>query len=159
MKRVIIIIRSVFRLLGYTITSGACLFIVLFYLEHLDISTLRYKFNFLDLYFFVTTAVLPFLRLYYNSWFISTENDSSYRGKALDTYHQEMAHQQKDKKWSSNGVYVNPWEYTTPYTQSYDSSLNWVYSIAKCLFMSILFILFAPVFLMVILFQRFRKKS
>ena len=159
MALIVRIIKIIFRLIGYSINSGICLLIILLYLGHLDILTLHYKFNFWDLYFFTTTILLPFFRLIYNSWFISTNNNPSYRGKALDTYHQEMSRQQKGQKWSSKGVYVNPWEYTTPYTQSYDSSLNWVYSLAKCLCMSILFIIFAPLFLIVAFVQKIKKDN
>lgn len=158
MKLLIISLKVLWRWIVYSLVSILCLVIVLLYLRHVSLISFHYEFHHEDIYFLITAALLPFFRLFYNNWFISTNNTASYRKKALDTYHQEMARQQKNKKWSSNGTYVNPWEYTTPYTQDYDSSLNWVYDLAKSLFISLLFIGFAPIFFVLVIKRRWIKK-
>ncbi|MYY59089.1 hypothetical protein FYL18_08945 [Lactobacillus salivarius] len=100
------------------------------------------------MYFFITTAILPFFRLKHQSWFISDgEPVVSYKQKALDLHHQDLAQNHKDRKWTSNGVYTNPYEYTSVDTMSHDNMSEWLYSVAKSMIMSMLFIFLGPIFI------------
>ncbi|MDD1403563.1 hypothetical protein [Ligilactobacillus salivarius] len=110
------------------------------------------------MYFFITTAILPFFRLKHQSWFISDgEPVVSYKQKALDLHHQDIAQNHKDRKWTSNGVYTNPYEYMSVDTMSHDNMSEWLYSIAKSVIMSILFIFFGPIFIVIGIYVKYKS--
>lgn len=135
------------RLLAYLLTGCLALLVILVYRRELDFTDLSYHFRLSQLYFGFNLLLLPWFRLLHPLVFISQpENFKSYKTRALDFYHQDLAAHSKRKKWSSDGVNVNPYEYLSPYTMSYDNALNWAYNLCKALLMSILFLLAGPCF-------------
>lgn len=148
-----------FKLLGYFITGLLSFFAIMLYLQNLSLYPFRYHFEFYDIYFLITMLVLPFFRIAHPSWFkADDEQFVSYKQKALDLYHQDLAQNHKNRKWSSNSVSVNPWEYTTTTTQTYSNAAGWGYSLAKSLFVSTLFIIFAPLFYGISLLKKCKHK-
>lgn len=135
-----------------------CLTLIFIYKEDIIFHPTRYTFEMQHMYFFITTAILPFFRLKHQSWFISDgEPVVSYKQKALDLHHQDLAQNHKDRKWTSNGVYTNPYEYTSVDTMSHDNMSEWLYSIAKSVIMSILFIFFGPIFIVIGIYVKYKS--
>lgn len=99
-----------------------------------------------QIYFALTLLGLPFFRLKHPNLFISSEQFVSLRQKALDQHHQDVASHYRGGRWGSSGVRVNPFEYTSPYTQSFDGATGLAYNFAKSFLMTLLFLFFAPLF-------------
>ncbi len=131
-----------------------CLIGILLYLRDITIDPFKYTFRIYHMYFYVTLALLPIFRITHEKWFNSLGEYVSPRGRALQQHHDDIANQYKGGRWSTKGVRVNPYEYTTPYTMSYDSSLDWAYALVKKVCMSFLFIIVAPLFYVVDMFLR-----
>ncbi|WP_230913618.1 hypothetical protein [Agrilactobacillus fermenti] len=141
---------QILKWFGYLVTGVLALMAILVYRYDLSFFPFQYQFRLYQLYLFATLMLLPFFRLQHPTWFVSkSDNFESPKKRALDLHHQDMAQHHTDRQWSSNGVSTNPWEYTTADTMTYDESINWAISIVKALFMSILFILAAPVFYLI----------
>ncbi|KRL39009.1 hypothetical protein [Liquorilactobacillus uvarum] len=140
-------IRIFFKLVAFFIVGLIGFISILMYLGSLSFYPFKYKFEFYNIYFFITLILLPFFRITHMSWFKSSDDQFvTYKQRALDMHQQDIAQNHKNRKWSSNGVSVNPWEYTTTTTLTYGNSAGWGYSLAKSLFMSTVFIIFAPIF-------------
>lgn len=155
MKRIRYIIKIV-----YGLGIGACCLVeILFYIGSITIDPLKYNFEIYHIYFYLTLILLPFFRISHRSWFVSADDYVSPRQKALEQHHEDIAKQHKGGRWSVSGVRVNPYEYTSPYTMSYDNSLNWVSSFVKSIFVSILFIIFAPLFYLASCFLHKRNEE
>lgn len=134
--------RLLLRFIHYSLISLICLAFILWY--H---TPTKFALTPLTSYFILMALILPFFRLKWPHYFSSgPDNFVSYRKKALDLYHQDKASHHPRGRWSTKGVSTNPYEFTNPYTQDYDASLNWGYHLAKPLLVSLLFILFAPLF-------------
>lgn len=129
-----------------------CTVSILLYLEDITVDPLNYTFKIYHIYFYLTMLLFPIFRVTHEKWFNTSEEYVSPRGKALQQHHDDIANQYKGGRWSTKGVRVNPYEYTTPYTMSYDSSLDWTYALVKKICMSFLFILAAPLFYVVEIF-------
>lgn len=154
------IVSLCFRWLCYLLLGGIALGALLMYLDALVFyPSFAYHFEFYQLYFVITLLLLPFFRLRHPYLFISAEQFISLRQKALDQHHQDIASHHRGGRWGSNGVRVNPFEYTSPYTQSYDGATGLAYSLAKSFFMSLLFLLFAPLFYLGIFVHQKIKKD
>lgn len=136
-------IRLGLRFLHYSLISLLCLAFVIWY----DTPT-TFKVTPLTCYFILTACLLPFFRFKFPHYFSSDRSEQfvSYRKRALDLYHQDKATHHPRGRWSTKGVLTDPYEFTNPYTQDYDESLNWIYRLVKPLLLSLLFILFAPLF-------------
>lgn len=146
------IVSICFRWSCYLLFGALALVALLMYLDALVFyPSFAYHFEFYQLYFVITLLLLPFFRLRHPRLFISDDQFVSLRQKALDQHHQDVASHYCGGRWDSSGVRVNPFEYTSPYTQSYDGATDLAYSLAKSFFMSLLFLLFAPLFYLGIL--------
>lgn len=117
-----------------------------------------YHFQWYHLYLGGTLLCLPIFCLRHPQLFSTDDDFVSYRQKALDHYHQDKASHYRGGRWTTSNVHTDPFEYTSNYTQSYDSSIGVSYSFAKSLFMSAIFLLFAPLFYLG-LYLRTHKKS
>jgi hypothetical protein len=150
MKKLILILKIVSSFL----LGALCAVGILPYLRDITIDPLKYTFKIYHVYFCITMLLLPIFRVTHEKWFNSSEEYVSPRGKALQQHHDDIANQYKGGRWSTKGVRVNPYEYTTPYTLSYDSSLDWIYTVAKKICLSLLFILAAPLFYLAEMFLK-----
>ncbi|WP_259609885.1 hypothetical protein [Lactiplantibacillus plantarum] len=151
--------KKILKMLGYFFVGAAALVVILFFTKK-SFSLYPFKYDFMasDLYFFSTLLILPFFRLHYNAWFKSDNSQIvTYKQKALDIHHQDKSQHHRDRKWSTNGVSANPWEYTMSETATYGNAAGWGYSLFKSLVMSVLFVLFAPIFFIVLFFKHFSK--
>lgn len=136
----------VLRMLWYFLIGVICLGLILLYLG--DVKTTGLKFAWYQVYLLITVLLLPFFRNMHPNWFSAKyANDNQNK---LDQYHNQTAAAAKPGPWSTKGVGVNPYEYSTLYTISYDYG----YGFIKALVMSTLFILFAPLFFFVGLKQK-----
>lgn len=143
------IVSLCFRWLCYFLLGGIALGALLMYLDALVFyPSFAYHFEFYQLYFVITLLLLPFFRLRRPQLFISDDQFVSLRQKALDQHHQDIASHYRSGRWGSNGVRVDPFEYTSPYTQSYDGAAGLAYSLAKSFFMSLLFLLLLRSFIL-----------
>ncbi|WP_423479854.1 hypothetical protein [Ligilactobacillus salivarius] len=148
----------ILKVIRYLLMGIICLTLIFIYKEDITFHPTKYTFEMQHMYFFITTAILPFFRLKHQSWFISDgEPVVSYKQKALDLHHQDLAQNHKDRKWTSNGVYTNPYEYTSVDTMSHDNMSEWLYSIAKSVIMSILFIFFGPIFIVIGIYVKYKS--
>ncbi|KRL06621.1 hypothetical protein [Liquorilactobacillus oeni] len=153
LKNIILIL----RLLRFFLLGLFCLICILMYVGALKFFPFKYKFEYYQIYFFITLITLPFFRNLHNEWFKASDSDDqqkSYKQKALDMYHQDMSQHHKGGKWSTKGVNVNPYEYTSDYTMAYDDMFGWVYDLAKRIFISLIFIVFAPIFFIIIYIKK-----
>ncbi|WAD03131.1 hypothetical protein ORR04_13450 (plasmid) [Levilactobacillus brevis] len=153
-------LKKIFKILGYFCVGVVALIIILFFTKK-GFSLYPFKYDFMasDLYFFTTLLILPFFRIHHNSWFKSDNSQIvTYKQKALDIHHQDRSQHHRGRRWSANGVSANPWEYTMSETATYGNAAGWGYSLFKSLVMSVLFVLFAPVFFIVLFFKCFSKR-
>lgn len=135
------------KIIGYFIVGLLSLLIILFYRKDFSLYPWNYNFQLYDLYFGVNLFLLPAFRLTHPSWF-KARNDQiiTYKQRALEAHHRDMAQSHTNRKWSVNGVSANPWEYTMSETSTYGNAAGWGYSLGKSLLISLLFIIFSPVF-------------
>ncbi|AYM02092.1 hypothetical protein D8911_03460 [Levilactobacillus brevis] len=100
----------------------------------------------------------PGLRKAYH--FLYSKNGSgieSYKTRSMKMHHQDIANSHKDRRWTTNGVVANPWEYNQAYTQSTDEILNPIFVFCEHLWITFLLIIFGPlifVFRMVVKLYR-----
>jgi len=67
----------------------------------------------------------PGLRQRYRSLYSRNgERFETYKHRALAMHHQDISDNHVKHRWTTKGVVVNPWEYTTGTTQSTDGILN-----------------------------------
>lgn len=104
--------------------------------------------------------LFPILRKRFSRLYIKA-NDSlrSYKTSSLDRHHQDMQGNHKNRKWTANGVTVNPWEYSLGNTQSTDDILNPIYVFCEHLFISTLLIGFGPFILVICMVVKQLKKK
>ncbi len=148
----------ILKLIRYLLVGIICLTLIFIYKRILLFTRRSIHLKCNICIFFITTAILPFFRLKHQSWFISDgEPVVSYKQKALDLHHQDLAQNHKDRKWTSNGVSTNPYEYTSVDTMSHDNMSEWLYSVAKSVIMSILFIFFGPIFIAIGIYVKYKS--
>lgn len=88
----------------------------------------------------------PELRRHFASLFIkNSEEMTSYKTRSLAMHQQDMQNSHRDRRWTTNGVTVNPWAFTTDTTQSTDEILNPIYVYCERLWATLLLILFGPI--------------
>lgn len=73
------------------------------------------------------------------------EKMASYKTRALALHQEDKRHNHRDRRWTSNGVAVNPWMYNNSNTQSTDEILNPIYVFCEHLWATFLLILFGPI--------------
>ncbi|MCH5464057.1 hypothetical protein [Levilactobacillus tujiorum] len=85
---------------------------------------------------------------------------TSYKAAAMALHHRDQSMHHVDRRWTTNGVTSNPWEYLLGNTQSTDEILNPIYVFCEHLWMSLLLILFGPIIMSVwfpiILIKKFK---
>lgn len=88
-------------------------------------------------------------------------NDSlrSYKTSSLDRHHQDMQRNHKNRKWTANGVTVNPWEYSLGNTQSTDDILNPIYIFCEHLVISVLLVGLGPFILAIYMVVKLLRKN
>ncbi len=87
----------------------------------------------------------PGLRQRYRSLYSRNgERFETYKHRALAMHHQDISDNHVKHRWTTKGVVVNPWEYTTGTTQSTDGILNPVLVFCEHLWATFLLILFGP---------------
>lgn len=146
--------------LRYFVMGGLALVAILMYLDALVFyPTFAYHFEFYQLYLALTLILLPFFRRKHPQLFSSNDQFVSLRQKALEQHHQDIALHHRGGRWSSSGVRVNPFEYTSPYTQSFDGSTGLAYGLAKSFFMSLLFLGLAPLFYLGVFLYKQKNNS
>ena len=140
-------IKKISKLLGYFIVGLLSLLIILFYRKGFSLYPWNYNFKLYDLYFGINLFLLPAFRLTHPSWF-KTKSDQiiTYKQRALEAHHRDIAQSHTNRKWTVNGVSANPWEYTMSETSTYGNVAGWGYNLLKNLFISLLFIIFSPAF-------------
>jgi len=88
----------------------------------------------------------PWLRRKYREMYSKNgEHFESYKHRAMTMHHQDMSDSHVNRRWTTNGVSANPWEYTVGETQSTDEILNPILVFAEHLWATFLLILFGPV--------------
>lgn len=151
-------IKTLIKLLGYFTVGVLSLLIILFYRKGFSLYPWNYAFKLYDLYFGVNLFLLPAFRVIHSSWF-KAKNDQiiTYKQRALEAHHRDMAQSHTNRKWSVNGVSANPWEYTMSETSTYGHAAGWAYNLVKSIFISLLFIIFSPIFYAVSFKKGYRK--
>jgi len=87
----------------------------------------------------------PALRNKYQSLYSKNgERFETYKHRALTLHHQDKGNSHVNRRWTTKGEVVNPWEYTTGDTQSTDEILNPILIFAEHLWATFLLILFGP---------------
>ena len=61
----------ILKLIRYLLVGIICLTLIFIYKEDITFYPTKYTFEMQHMYFFITTAILPFFRLKHQSWFIS----------------------------------------------------------------------------------------
>jgi len=98
----------------------------------------------------ISWLLFPIMRRRFSKLYIKNDGSmSSYKTNALDAHHQDIQQNHKNRRWTSNGVTVNPWEYNFGNTQSTDDILNPLYIFCEHLFVSVLLIMFGPFILII----------
>ena len=134
------------RLFLYLFFGGVALICIFFYQESILVNPIKYKFHWYHVYLYINLIILPFFRLRNNYLFIFT-NDmiESPKKRAMDLYHQDMNNHHGNRKWSTKGTGINPYEYTSNYTLSYNEPPSLLVNFVKSFFMSLIFIVLSPI--------------
>lgn len=82
------------------------------------------------------------------------ESFVSYKKRALTLHHQDIASGHRGRRWTTNGVAVNPWAYTQSNMQSTDEILNPIYLWCEHLWLSLLLIVAGPLLIIGLLSLR-----
>lgn len=87
----------------------------------------------------------PVLRNKYQSLYSKNSGQfESYKHRALTLHHGDKRNSHVKRRWTTNGVDVNPLEYATRGTQSTDGIFNAILVFAEHLWATFLLILFGP---------------
>ncbi|WP_024746662.1 hypothetical protein [Levilactobacillus namurensis] len=107
----------------------------------------------------ISWLLFPVLRERFSKLYVKNDTGmTSYKTAALAAHQDDMRQSHKDRRWTSNGVTVNPWAYQSGNTQSTDDILNPIYLFCEHLLISVVFMLLGPVILVVsILVKRVRR--
>ncbi|WP_025020574.1 hypothetical protein [Ligilactobacillus equi] len=137
---------KVLKMLGYFLFGGCLL--ALFLLVQGNGS---YHVEFLHLYLGLMLLTYPIFRIKNPNWF--SAQVANYRQNNFDNYQNQRAKYQKIGPWSSPGVRVNPYEYSTVYPISYD----WGYGLGKSILLTVLYLFLAPAFWLLAYFMQRNK--